>query len=431
MANNILIETTTNLKTFQAKGKDKAWYLEGVLSVLDTKNQNGRIYPRSLMESSITELKKASPVILGSLGHKKGEFELQDVCVKVESLEIVEENDTCNVVGKLKVLNTPDGLILQNLLSEGVPVGISTRGIGTQDDNGVVNDDYKLLSFDVVQSPSTGKLSRSVYESLLKDEEKFNINDYLKRSKRFKDGSKSMNEESELVARVKAKSIDNKMEIIKVALGIEEPSITKTYTPQDKKEYIQLLQIALKHQKEVMELLPADLDDDTLASHQAIIDDLENKLQKWTNFDVSKTIVNVKKQKKEHKMDNTSPFDILMDVWLSVGNPDYKPKTKAAKKMKKKQKNTLLWNDRRGVAVPASLDAIKEEYEDFQNPNLFKEQMKGYVDAIAASNDDLRTEEQKEQERLILEQYLQNKQKARHKKSFQQLQYLLNQTKEK
>lgn len=63
-----------------------------------------------------------------------------------------------DVMGKIKVLNTPSGRILKDLVTEGVKIGISSRGLGSvreQMGESIVEDDFQLICFDIVSEPST------------------------------------------------------------------------------------------------------------------------------------------------------------------------------------------------------------------------------------------------------------------------------------
>ena len=66
--------------------------------------------------------------------------------------------DGKDVMGKIKVLNTPSGRILKDLVNEGVKIGISSRGLGSvreQMGESIVEDDFQLICFDIVSEPST------------------------------------------------------------------------------------------------------------------------------------------------------------------------------------------------------------------------------------------------------------------------------------
>lgn len=131
--------------------------LSGVLQKADTLNQNGRIYPRHVLEREVRNYQKfiLERRATGELDHPDSSV----ISLKNVSHLIIEarmENDV--VYGKLRVLNTPSGKILQDLVRDGVKLGISSRGVGTTERRGdyqVVQDDFQLICWDMVSEPST------------------------------------------------------------------------------------------------------------------------------------------------------------------------------------------------------------------------------------------------------------------------------------
>lgn len=138
---------------------NKELVLDAILQRADAKNQNGRIYPRSILDR---ELKKYQESIkenraLGELDHpESGIINLSNVSHMVLSANWNEKNE---IVGKIKILNTPAGNIIKNLLADGVLLGVSSRGMGsTRDINETtveVLDDFELICWDMVSTPST------------------------------------------------------------------------------------------------------------------------------------------------------------------------------------------------------------------------------------------------------------------------------------
>jgi hypothetical protein len=136
---------------------EKNYCIEGVFAQADTKNRNGRIYPRDVMEQAVatyvdTQVSKDRAV--GELNHPEGPtVNLDKVSHKVTELKI-EGN---NVMGRASILNTPNGMIVKGLLDGGVQLGVSTRGMGSlarQGDAMVVKNDFVLNTVDIVQDPS-------------------------------------------------------------------------------------------------------------------------------------------------------------------------------------------------------------------------------------------------------------------------------------
>lgn len=136
---------------------DKNYVIEGIFAQAESKNRNGRIYSKPIMEKAVnrfvTEQVKTKRAV-GELNHPEG----PTVNLDKVSHRITEMNwDGNNVVGKALILNTPMGNIVKGLLDGGVQLGVSTRGMGSLENrNGImyVKDDFILSTVDVVQDPS-------------------------------------------------------------------------------------------------------------------------------------------------------------------------------------------------------------------------------------------------------------------------------------
>lgn len=130
--------------------------VEGVLATAEVKNGNGRYYSRDLWNR---EMDKYAELIeqrrsMGELDHPESSV----VNLKNVSHLISEYWwDGDNVMGKIEILPTPAGNILKELISHGVTVGVSSRGMGSLEQNGnvmEVQDDFELLCWDFVSTPS-------------------------------------------------------------------------------------------------------------------------------------------------------------------------------------------------------------------------------------------------------------------------------------
>ena len=130
--------------------------VEGILATVEVKNGNGRYYPKSLWER---EMDKYSQLIkenraVGELDHP----ESQVINLKNVSHNIKDINwDGDNIRGTIECLPTPSGNILKALLDSGIKVGVSSRGMGSLEQNGdimEVQDDFELLCWDFVSTPS-------------------------------------------------------------------------------------------------------------------------------------------------------------------------------------------------------------------------------------------------------------------------------------
>jgi len=130
-----------------------------VIQRAEAKNQNGRIYPKEILEREINKYIEG-PVrekrALGELDHPESSvINLQNVSHNVTKVKMIGDD----VYGEVEILPTPAGKILQALFASGITVGISSRGMGSvkEGHNGTVEvqDDFELLCFDFVSTPST------------------------------------------------------------------------------------------------------------------------------------------------------------------------------------------------------------------------------------------------------------------------------------
>jgi len=142
----------------QKNGK-KSMYIEGVFLQGNIKNRNGRMYPMETLRKEVSRYNEnhvQAGRALGELGHPDGPtVNLDRVSHKIVSLK----ESGSNFIGKAKVLNTPMGRIAQDLIGEGVKLGVSSRGIGslkmTREGVNVVSDDFMLATAaDIVADPS-------------------------------------------------------------------------------------------------------------------------------------------------------------------------------------------------------------------------------------------------------------------------------------
>jgi hypothetical protein len=129
----------------------------GIFSVAETVNQNKRKYKKSILEQNVNRLQKFidQRALISSLDHPDTSVvKLETACAVVTKLWW-EGNE---LWGNAEVLNTPNGKVLKALLESNITVGVSTRGVGsgTTNADGVleINDNYNLVTFDIVNNPS-------------------------------------------------------------------------------------------------------------------------------------------------------------------------------------------------------------------------------------------------------------------------------------
>ena len=141
----------------EAKDGKKNVVIEGIFMQAESKNRNGRIYPRDVMETAVNKYvteQVATGRAVGELNHPDGpSINLDKVSHRITELKW----DGNNVIGKALVLDTPMGQIVKGLVEGGVQLGVSSRGMGTLvQRNGVntVGRDFVLATVDIVQDPS-------------------------------------------------------------------------------------------------------------------------------------------------------------------------------------------------------------------------------------------------------------------------------------
>ena len=140
--------------------ENKPLTVKGVIQRAEAKNQNGRIYPKEILLREIRNYVNG-PVkerrALGELAHPESSvINLQNVSHNVTKIKMVGDD----VYGEVEILSTPAGNILKELFRNGITVGISSRGMGSVKENHSegtveVQDDFELLCFDFVSTPST------------------------------------------------------------------------------------------------------------------------------------------------------------------------------------------------------------------------------------------------------------------------------------
>jgi hypothetical protein len=133
--------------------------VEGVVQRANAKNENGRVYPKEILEREVQKYIDgpiAQNRALGELDHPESSIiSLKNVCHNIKELWW----DGDDLFGKIEVLNTPSGNILKDLFLNNITVGISSRGMGSVKQLGEgtveVQDDLELICFDFVSTPST------------------------------------------------------------------------------------------------------------------------------------------------------------------------------------------------------------------------------------------------------------------------------------
>ncbi len=140
------------------EGEDKSYKIRGIFMQADIKNRNGRVYPLDILQNEVKKYNKnfiKEKRAFGELGHPEGPtVNLERVSHMITSLE----PDGKNFIGEAKIMATPMGEIVKNLMDEGAKLGVSSRGMGSLDQKGgasYVRDDFYLATAaDIVADPS-------------------------------------------------------------------------------------------------------------------------------------------------------------------------------------------------------------------------------------------------------------------------------------
>ena len=161
MSKKLLIETHTikvspSQLTENVNRENGNLMVEGILATAEVKNGNGRYYKKELWDR---EMEKYDHIVkerrsMGELDHPESTV----INLKNVSHIVTGYNwDGDQLMGTIEILPTPSGNILKELIKNGVTVGVSSRGMGSLDQNGSVmevQDDFELLCWDFVSTPS-------------------------------------------------------------------------------------------------------------------------------------------------------------------------------------------------------------------------------------------------------------------------------------
>ena len=155
MKQQLLIERFSPAEAGLTESRDteRNLYLSGRMMTGEQKNLNQRVYPITEIAravANINEKIKEGVSVCGELNHPDNlSIDLKNVS------HIITEAwmDGANAMGKCKILNTPSGIIVQNLIQGGVKLGVSSRGTGNVTSEGIV-EDFSFVTLDIVAQPS-------------------------------------------------------------------------------------------------------------------------------------------------------------------------------------------------------------------------------------------------------------------------------------
>tara|TARA_R110000868_G_scaffold239374_1_gene493831 strand:- start:1110 stop:1760 length:651 start_codon:yes stop_codon:yes gene_type:complete len=173
MNKNLLIETISfnpkPLSLSEGKSVSGLPLVEGILATAEVKNGNGRYYSKKIWDREIDKYMESVKTnrAVGELDHPESSvINLKNVCHNIK--DIWWNGD--HIMGKIEILPTPSGNILQALINSGITVGVSSRGMGSVKQMGEtleVQEDFELLCWDFVSTPSNpGSWMAPLNESL-------------------------------------------------------------------------------------------------------------------------------------------------------------------------------------------------------------------------------------------------------------------------
>ena len=153
------LQEAVNYELLEEGNKPKQYFIEGIFMQSEKKNKNGRIYPLDVLEKEVTRYVKeyVEPKrAFGELGHPDGPTVNLD---RASHMITDLRKEGKNFVGRAKILGTPNGEILKNLIDECARLGVSSRGMGTLKPDKkkaqiVQNDFYLATAADIVADPS-------------------------------------------------------------------------------------------------------------------------------------------------------------------------------------------------------------------------------------------------------------------------------------
>jgi hypothetical protein len=138
-------------------GKPKEYYIEGIFLQGNIINKNKRLYPTNVLEESVNDFNKKIEqfkMVAGELSHPPHtQIDPDRISHYITELRM----DGNNGYGRAKIASTPKGMLVRNLIDDGFPLGVSTRGLGqvstnTKGEN--IVDAFSLVTVDIVTEPS-------------------------------------------------------------------------------------------------------------------------------------------------------------------------------------------------------------------------------------------------------------------------------------
>ena len=157
------------VESVKEEGSDKkSLYMKGIFIQGGVKNANERVYPVSEIETAVNTLNKQISEGLSVLGEVDHPDDLKINLDRVSHMISGMWMDGANGFGKLKIIPTPMGQIVQTMLESGVKLGVSSRGSGNVDDATGKVSDFEIVTVDIVAQPSApNAYPKAIYEGLM------------------------------------------------------------------------------------------------------------------------------------------------------------------------------------------------------------------------------------------------------------------------
>lgn len=230
---NVKIFETVKVKPLKInESEDGLMHLQGLFGETGTRNRNGRVYDKANYGEMVEQLQEQVQAgLLGELEHPYSlQIDLNNVSHKINSIQM-NEDGTCT--GEIVLLSTPKGNIAKSLVEAGLPIYVSSRGAGKIDENGNVTLS-KLVTFDIVSTPSVANAKFNVKESLYES-----IDDDLYIIKENEDDQYDATENGLEVQKNEQEEVKEEVEDVKEDETVEETEQPETVKEEKVEENIQ------------------------------------------------------------------------------------------------------------------------------------------------------------------------------------------------